>query len=339
MERPPPSVAVPIRRAVCLHGGMTEQPPAAVAEDLDRLRTALDNTIPVRAESNLLIGTWNIRALGSLTAKWTAGPRDSPTRDWHAVACLAEVISRFDVVGVQESRRNPQALKRLLATLGPRWRAIVSDVTEGGAGNGERLSYLYDTERVQPSGLVGEIVLPPDDNPQRQFARTPYTASFSRAGTEFTLASVHVIWGKNPAERMPEITAFVQWMRGWAVRPNDWNSNLIVLGDFNLDRIGDPLYEAFVATGLWPPTELNAVPRTIFDDDRTRHFYDQIAWFSDPDGTSLLKGLAYGQGAGSFDFIPHIFRDKTRTEVSWRISDHYPLWCEFLLAPETRLCH
>ena len=61
---------------------------------------------------------WNIRALGDLTAKWLAGAKDSPKRDWHTVACLAEVISRFDVVAVQESRRNPLALKRLLASLG-----------------------------------------------------------------------------------------------------------------------------------------------------------------------------------------------------------------------------
>ncbi|WP_432246220.1 endonuclease/exonuclease/phosphatase family protein (plasmid) [Arthrobacter sp. G.S.26] len=248
------------------------------------------------------------------------------------MSCLAAVISRFDVVAVQESRRNPRAMKRLLATLGPEWRVIISDVTEGAAGNGERIAFLYDSQRVQPSGLVGEIVMPPvGDDPAGQFARTPYTASFVRAGTEFTLASVHVLWGKNPVERLPEITAFAHWMRNWANRPNDWNTNLMVLGDFNLDRIGDPLYEAFISTGLWPPTELNAVPRTIFDDDRNRHFYDQIAWFSKPDGTSLLQGLKYGQRAGSFDFIPHVFRGLGRSEVSWRISDHYPLWCEFLL--------
>ncbi|WP_427008688.1 endonuclease/exonuclease/phosphatase family protein [Pseudarthrobacter sp. H2] len=312
---------------------MTEQPPGAVTEDLDRLRTALTESIPAKTESNLLVGTWNIRALGELTAKWLAGPKDSPKRDWHAIACLAEVISRFDVVAVQESRRNPVALKRLLEDLGPHWKVIVSDAVEGAAGNGERLAFLYDSTRVQPSGLVGEIVLPPiGDDPQRQFARTPYTASFARAGVEFTLASVHILWGKNPAERLPEITAFAQWMRAWAVRPNDWNANLIVLGDFNLDRIGDPLYEAFISTGLWPPTELNAVPRTIFDDDKTKHFYDQLAWFSKPDGTSLLQGLTYSKRAGTFDFVPHIFQGLSRSEVSWRVSDHYPLWCEFLLA-------
>lgn len=311
---------------------MSEQLPGAVTEDLDRLHAALDGVIPAKVDSNLLVATWNIRALGDLSEKWIAGPKDSPKRDWHAVACLAAVISRFDVVAVQEARRNPRALKRLLATLGPQWRVITSDVTEGPAGNGERLCFLYDTERVLPSGLVGEIVLPPvAGSEQRQFARTPYTASFTRAGVDFTLASVHIIWGENPTQRLPEITALAKWMRGWADRPDDLNENLMVLGDFNLDRIGDPLYEAFISTGLWPPTELNQVPRTIFDDDNNKHFYDQIAWFSEPDGTSLLKGLTYGQRAGSFDFVPHVFPGLSRNEVSWRISDHYPLWCEFRL--------
>lgn len=89
----------------------------------------MDSTVPAKTPHNLLIATWNIRALGDLTAKWTAGPKDSPKRDWHAIACLAEVISRFHVVAVQEVRRNPKALKHLLTTLGPAWQAIVSDVT------------------------------------------------------------------------------------------------------------------------------------------------------------------------------------------------------------------
>lgn len=76
------------------------QTPAAVTEDLDRLRPALDAAVPPRTDANLLVATWNIRALGGLTAKWAAGPKDSPKRDWHAVACLAAVISRFDVVAV-----------------------------------------------------------------------------------------------------------------------------------------------------------------------------------------------------------------------------------------------
>jgi hypothetical protein len=138
---------------------MNVQPPAAVIEDLERLRAALDQAIPAKGETSLLIGTWNVRALGDLAAKWLAGPKDSPKRDWRDQ--LATVISHFEVVAVQESRRNPKAMKRLFATLGPKGHVVISDVTEGAAGNGERIAFLYDSERVQPSGLVGEIVLPP----------------------------------------------------------------------------------------------------------------------------------------------------------------------------------
>ena len=130
---------------------------ARLQQTIRRLQSALAAVTPARTDSNLLIGTWNIRALGDLTTKWLAGPKDSPKRDWHAVACLAAVISRFDVVAVQESRRNALALKRLMADLGPHWQVIISDVTEGSAGNGERLAFLYDSTRVQPSGASSEI--------------------------------------------------------------------------------------------------------------------------------------------------------------------------------------
>ncbi len=38
---------------------------------------------------------------------------------------------------------------------------VVSDVTVGTAGNGERLAFLYDRRKVRFDGLAGELVLPP----------------------------------------------------------------------------------------------------------------------------------------------------------------------------------
>lgn len=307
--------------------------PRAVTRDLRDVAGALDAAVPAKTGHNLLIGTWNIRALSALTDKWDAAEHDSPKRDWHAIACLAEVISRFDIVAVQEVRRDTTAMHALLTWLGDGWDVIASDVTEGDAGNGERLSYMYDARRVRPSGLVGEIVLPPTAvGPADQFARTPYVASFERERAEFVLASVHVLWGSSAADRLPEIAAFAEWMSDWARRPRDWNENLMVLGDFNLDRLGDPLFEAFTSTGLWPPAELNHVPRTVFGDDGDRHFYDQIAWFSTPTGESVLHSMDYTGRAGSFDFVPHTFPGLTRAQQSWRMSDHYPLWAEFDVA-------
>jgi hypothetical protein len=307
--------------------------PEAVTSDLKSIRTALDAQLPSKSATNLLIGTWNLRGFGGLTNKWQSATNDKPKRDWHALACIAALVERFDVTAIQESRRDTTALFALLDRLGPRYRVIASDATEGDRGNLERLAFIYDADRVQPSGLVGEIVLPDDvTGDVKQFARTPYAAGFVRGSTDFILTTVHVLWGKAPADRIDEITAFANWMRDWADRPKDWNRNLLVLGDFNLDRIHDPLYQAFVSTGLWPPPELNLVPRTIFDNDRNHHHYDQIAWFTDtsvPSCPPLLDGLTYTNRCGNFDFIPHALTGLTKAQVSWRISDHYPLWLEF----------
>lgn len=306
------------------------EPPATVVDELAGVRAATAAAVPAKTPQNLLVASWNLRAFGGLTTSWAAAAADSPKRDWRAVALIAELVSCFDVVAIQEVKRNVAALRALLRRLGPGWRAIVSDVTEGDPGNQERLAFVYDTTRVQPSGLVGEIVLPLDDGEaSRQFARSPYAASFTRGQTEFILTTVHVIWGDHAASRLPEITEFARWMRAWADRTTDWNQNLLVLGDFNLDRIGDPLYEAFVSTGLWPPPALDSVPRTIFHDDSSAHFYDQVAWFSTPAGDSLLSGLDHTGRAGSVDFLPLVYAGLTRSEISWRISDHYPLWVEF----------
>ncbi len=289
--------------------------------------------MPAKKPTNLLIGSWNLRAFGDVTAKWNAAAQDSPKRDWRAVALVAAILTRFDVIAVQEVRRETRALRFLLSQLGPDWRVITTDVTEGDEGNGERLSFIYDSTRVQPSGLVGEIVLPSTvSDPTKQFARSPYAASFSREGVEFILTTVHIIWGKNVTERIPELTEFATWMRRWADRPTDWNKNLLVLGDFNIDRMGSELYKALFSTGLFPPAELNDVPRTIFSNDRNKNFYDQIAWFSNfQNMENMLTGLRYAGVAGSFDFLPHAFHGMTKAEVSWRISDHYPLWIEFQL--------
>lgn len=307
------------------------------AADVDRLNEALDRLLPARTSGNLLIGTWNLRGFGGLAAKWQSGPGDSPRRDWHSVECIAQVVRRFDVTAIQETRRNTSSLAALLHVLGPGFRVITSDVTEGGPGNGERLAFVYDAERITPSGLVGEIVLESTPEQQvKQFARTPYAAGFVRGGVEFVLTTVHILWGEDPEERLGELTRFATCMAKWADRRDDWNRNLMVLGDFNLERYGDPLYVAFMSTGLLPPAELDQVPRTIFDHPTKPHFYDQVAWFRHPDhlDRSVLEGLAYTGRCGSFDFVPLAFRGLSKTELSWRISDHYPLWVEFDVVSE-----
>jgi len=96
--------------------------PSAVRADVQRMADAAGGAIPPRTDTNLLIATWNLRAFADLTEKWEAGLGDSPRRDWQAVACIAAVIGCFDVVAVQEVRRDTTALRFLLDRLGPSGR-------------------------------------------------------------------------------------------------------------------------------------------------------------------------------------------------------------------------
>jgi hypothetical protein len=60
------------------------------------------------------------------------------------------------------------------------------------------------------------------------------------------------------------LRGIARWMREWAERTNAWSQDLIALGDFNIDRRDDPLWQTFTATGLTVPSDLADVPRSIF---------------------------------------------------------------------------
>lgn len=309
-------------------------PPTEVIGKLKTLASALDAVVPAKQlDRNLLVATWNLRAFGGLTKKWVSEEGDSPKRNFADVRYIAEIVSRFDVVAVQEVRGDLRALRYLLKALGPDWGVITTDVTETKDGNHERLAFLFDSRRAKPSGLAGEFAEPfvedtgaISDTLGSQFARTPYAVSFLSGGETFILVTLHVIYGDAPADRIGELKAIAARLAGFAGEVDTWGHSLICLGDFNIDRQGDPLYDAFTSTGLTSAPGLDGVRRTIFDEQETHHFYDQIAWFTDPEKGPALSLTC--TGAGSFDFVGELQGELTKTDLSWRISDHYPLWVE-----------
>ncbi len=316
-----------------------DTPPQAVQVDLDSLSTQLDNDIPAKANDNLLIATWNIRAFSSLTRKWTAGSSDSPKRDLRGLRAIIDILSRFDVIAIQEVKGNLRALRDTINFLGRDCGFLMSDVTAGAAGNVERLAFLFQRTRVRPSGLAAELVVPPERLERmgesvlrEQFVRTPYAVSFQREEATFILVTLHVLFGDAAEDRIPELQEIADWMSDWARRSNRFHHNLFTLGDFNIDdREGSPLFDAFTSTGLRVPEVLHNLPRTVFDDPgdpSDNNFYDQIAWFET--GSRGLTDLELRTG-GNFDFLPHVYTNTnlSRTSISHRVSDHYPLWVEF----------
>lgn len=310
------------------------QYPRPVAEDIARLRRRLKTAnLPEKCtDRNLLIGTWNLRAFGQIYPKWDENP-NSPKRNLRAMAYIVEIIKRLDVIAIQEVKSDTSGLELLMTWLGPNWGMIVSDVTSGAAGNTERLAYVFDRRRVQPTGLAGEIVLPPqvEGNPSEQFARTPYIVSFQSGVDRFVLLTAHIKYGSMPTDRIGEIGGLANYIVG-EIRSRSKTSwgeanNLIVLGDFNIDKRGDnPLFKAFISTGLMVPDQLQDL-RTAFVGKEPK-FYDQIAWFM---GNFTLNLGA----AGVIDFSDVVLPELSPLEISFRISDHLPLWTEFILDRST----
>jgi endonuclease/exonuclease/phosphatase family metal-dependent hydrolase len=333
--------------------------PEDVARELLLLSAALDVAVPSKQlDRNLLVASWNIRELGGLTEKWTTGTGDSPKRNAADIHYIAEILSRFDVIAVQEVQADLRALRLILQCLGSEWAFHVTDVTEGQAGDHERLAYVYDLRRVRPSGLAGELVLspedlghpppprpraghPPPDPPSpdplvpgldHQLVKTPYIMSFTTAGRPFALATVHVLWGEDDEliPRAREAEALAKMLTravkpGRRVAPDDFMASLIALGDFNITSADDPIYKALVDNDLQPDAETLDSRRGPGDRPGRQVAFDQIAWFRHPhDGFLKFKRLS----GDTFPWSDHILQDAPG-DTTFRISDHYPLWLEF----------
>jgi hypothetical protein len=226
---------------------ISTQAPVSVGTDFQDLRQNLDQQIPLkRDQENLIIGTWNIRSFGSLTRKWLSGKGDSPTRDVTALQTITEIISRFDVIAIQEVVGDLRGLRDTIGLLGYDWSFLMTDITLGEQGNQERLAFIFDKRRVQLSGLACELVVPPEwkeevpaDVLTEQFARTPYAVSFRTGDITFILVTLHIRWGKKGEtkeekviKRGKELKGIAKWMADWAERTTRWHQNFCILGYF-----------------------------------------------------------------------------------------------------------
>ncbi len=114
---------------------------------------ALPEAIPPPSDRSKFVrlATWNLREF------------DSPSygyRSLEAKAYIAEIISHFDLVALQEIRRDLGALEDVKGLLGPEWDYVATDVTEGSSGNKERMAFLFNRDKVMFKNVAGELTLP-----------------------------------------------------------------------------------------------------------------------------------------------------------------------------------
>ena len=101
------------------------------AEGILRLKSQLATLNARKTERNLLIASWNIVALGA-----------GDYREGEALYYLAEILSHFDLIAIQEQRADLSDLNKICRILGPNWQYIVTDPMGGKKGNDERSTLL-----------------------------------------------------------------------------------------------------------------------------------------------------------------------------------------------------
>ncbi len=313
-----------------------------VVSKLLEIRKKISEEIPVRtSKETLLLATWNIREFGN-------------NRSMESLYYMAEIVEAFDLIAIQEVLSDLKGLQSLVSLLGKNWEYIVTDATDGSAGGGERMAFLYDTNKVKFRNIAGEIVLPPnmDLEGDLQFARTPFVVAFQAGWFKFSLCTVHIFYGEDSPtsagmkRRVDEIDAVAKWFQKKA---KNENASYILLGDFNIIDPTHITMRALEKNQFFIPEQLKTKPTDL---GRTKH-YDQIAFKIKEDEDMLIFDRKNGN-AGAFAFQEVVYRDdemavyrdkfeekntKGKTEEAinryylskWRtfqMSDHIPLWVE-----------
>src|SRR5262245_18007982 len=285
------------------------------ADRLLRLRNQLDRELPRRTVAEtLLLATWNLREFGRNQKYGQRLPE--------SFQYIAEIVSRFDLVAIQEVHQNLHDLRRLMRILGDWWSYIVTDVTPGRSGNQERIAFVFDTRKVKFDGLAGELVLPPKKKkPVLQWARSPFVCAFRAGWRRISSCSVHIFYGsKNPND--PLRVTEIESVAGLPARRNTNRQqsadgepdNVVLLGDFNVfHQEGDRTTQALERHKFFIPKKIRKLVRN--------KYYDQIA-FHDP-----RRRLRPTAEAGVFEFSSSIFRDEDAEDYAPEIKRLVPnLW-------------
>jgi endonuclease/exonuclease/phosphatase family metal-dependent hydrolase len=307
-----------------------EQPPFAY--DLEQERAALLQTkalreIPARKKTTLLAATWNLTNFGL------------QARSDDDLALMAEIISWFDLVAIQEVADSLDHLRQLLLYLPASYRIILSDI----GGNDERAGFIYHSRKLKRLELAAEVAVPPSDQRYirmrgvsgafKGFDRNPYAVAFRAGSLEFTAVSVHLYFGSHAwfdeDRRALEAFALARWADQRHKAAGAYSKNILVLGDLNLpirDNSSN-VYKALKAKRLILPRHSTYIGSNLAGDKD----YDQVAFHA--------GGLqnAYAGHSGVFDFDREPFfasawavgADYFKAAVKYRIADHRPLWVEF----------
>jgi endonuclease/exonuclease/phosphatase family metal-dependent hydrolase len=282
--------------------------------------------IPVKSPDKLLIATWNIANLGM----------HQRTSDHYQL--IAEILSWFDLVAIQEVHQNLIGLYQLESLIGTKYDLIFNDI----GGNDERAAYFFDATKIERLQMVGELSVPPSQirhikisgvqETFNGFDRNPYVASFLFKDKKLVFINAHLFFGGESTAEMNrrglEAFAVGRYADLEKKSQHSFADYYFALGDFNIPKAvaGDPIFDALTNRGLVIPEHSTRIASSIMSDAQ----YDQVLFFPDTKRTIKADGVFdYDQAlfAQLYEERPTSFKSYCR----YYISDHRPMWVEIEL--------
>ncbi len=295
-------------------------------DTLKRLKLLIDRIKESGVPSSTLdesinIATWNIRDFGK-----------KPRSD-DAIVFIAQILYQFDIVAIVELRDDLGDFMRVLKRLGPNWRFVVSDWQGDYGGNWERTAFIYDRRMVEFTGLAAEAQ--PDRKKygseyysKQSWWRPPYMASFKAGSLDFIMMAMHTRWGETEG-RKKALASFGKWISDrWDDDADKvFDDDLILVGDFNIPKIGDKFYKALTKESkLRMPGSLAGIKDTAASPGNKR--YDQILCRSNADSPIKFSRKAGVTNFAKGNLMKKLFPNVTARNLTWELSDHFPLWAQ-----------
>lgn len=232
------------------------------------------------------------------------------SRDDVELVSIANILQKYDLIAIQELR-DEEVLKRTIAILQQRGLGYAYEISPPvGRGVKERYAYLYRTDRVQ-SAQPGRLYQERGD----EFIREPFYATFRSSNFDFTLVTIHVLFGSSEAERRPEIEELAAVYQ--AVQDEDpAEQDVILLGDFNFPPTDAGFNPLKTIPGMvfliGPPAKTTITDTSLYDN----------FWFQEPH----VREYAGEFGVDRFDETMFNGDDLAAKRA---VSDHRPIWAKF----------
>jgi len=240
-------------------------------------------------------------------ASWNVRNLSNRGRSEAELGIISLIVFRYDFIALQEVL-DREVVERIKKILKEDFRADYAfEVSEQvGHEKKERYAFLWRADKVVQLA-PGKFYADPGD----KFEREPFCASF-RAGTfDWTICTVHLLFGNNEEERRPELRQLDDVYRTF--RDAGSEKDVIICGDFNFGPDDEGWAELKAEDGM--KFAIEPPGKTTIGDVS---LYDNCWW-------SAASAEIVADSSGIFEFDELMYPPGTREVVNRLTSDHRPI--------------